>query len=144
MRADEYEYGRPLLARKLEDVRPGFVIFSFKKVAERFFGPFSGNGFVPGLRIGRALHHARPGREEGECRGPPLRASAPGAEVLSARLQQSDSHELAPLRCVSSGLRRPKVRVRGQDVAGRVEAVGKDVRWEANTRDCLARLPGEG
>jgi NADPH:quinone reductase-like Zn-dependent oxidoreductase len=28
---------------------------------------------------------------------------------------------------VSSGLRRPKVRVRGQDVAGRVEEVGKDV-----------------
>jgi TDG/mug DNA glycosylase family protein len=64
VRADEYEYGRPLLARKLEDVRPGFVIFSFKKVAERFFGPFSGNGFVPGLRIGRADVFIMPGPYE--------------------------------------------------------------------------------
>lgn len=64
VRADEYDYGRPLLARKLEDVRPGLVIFSFKKTAERFFGPFSGNGFVPGLRIGRADVFVMPGPYE--------------------------------------------------------------------------------
>jgi TDG/mug DNA glycosylase family protein len=64
VRADEYDYGRPLLAAKLEDVRPGLVIFSFKKAAERFFGPFSGNGFVPGLRIGRADVFVMPGPYE--------------------------------------------------------------------------------
>jgi TDG/mug DNA glycosylase family protein len=64
VRSDEYEYGRPLLARKLQGVRPGLVIFSFKKVAERFFGPFSGNGFVPGLRIGRADVFIMPGPYE--------------------------------------------------------------------------------
>lgn len=64
VRSDEYEYGRPLLAKKLEAARPRLVVFSFKKVAERFFGPFSGNGFVPGLRIGRADVFVMPGPYE--------------------------------------------------------------------------------
>src|SRR6266516_6400152 len=51
--------------------------------------------------------------------------------VLAASAHIGDWHFMTGLpylfRIAGSGLRAPKVRVRGTDVAGRVEAVGKDV-----------------
>jgi TDG/mug DNA glycosylase family protein len=44
--ADEYEFGRDLLIKKLQVNKPSLVIFTFKKTAEIIFGKFAGNGFV--------------------------------------------------------------------------------------------------
>jgi len=51
---DDYEFGRALLVKKLAEVRPRLVIFTFKRAAEKFFGNIEGNGFVRGLVIGSA------------------------------------------------------------------------------------------
>ena len=51
LRAAEFEHGRQLLVAKLEAHEPALVIFTFKKAAVTLFGPFPGNGFVPGLRL---------------------------------------------------------------------------------------------
>ncbi len=50
----EFEHGQNLLEAKLEANRPELVIFTFKKAAESLFGSFSGNGFVPDLRLGHS------------------------------------------------------------------------------------------
>lgn len=47
----DFEHGQNALEAKLEAHRPELVIFTFKKAAESLFGPFAGNGFVPGLRL---------------------------------------------------------------------------------------------
>jgi NADPH:quinone reductase-like Zn-dependent oxidoreductase len=53
--------------------------------------------------------------------------------VHAAGLDRGVWHVMAGLpyliRFVGFGVRRPKVRVRGMDLAGRVEAVGKDATW---------------
>lgn len=61
---DEYEYGKHLLVEKLEHFSPELVIFTFKKTATVLFGPFDGNGFVPGLRIGASEVFVMPGPYE--------------------------------------------------------------------------------
>jgi hypothetical protein len=113
VRSNEYEYGRPLPARKLQGVRPGLVILSFKKGAERFFRAVQRERLRTRAanRPSRRLRHARAVREEGECRSPPRRANAPGAEELFV-FSRSDSRELAALRCLAllplcERLRRP-------------------------------------
>jgi TDG/mug DNA glycosylase family protein len=64
VRQDDYEFGRTLLERKLAEVQPRLVIFSFKRAAEKFFGDFEGNGFVRGLKIGSARVFVMPGPME--------------------------------------------------------------------------------
>jgi double-stranded uracil-DNA glycosylase len=60
----EFDYGRPLLAEKLEAVAPEIVIFTFKKTAIRYFEAFAGNGFVPGLEIAGREVFVMPGPME--------------------------------------------------------------------------------
>jgi TDG/mug DNA glycosylase family protein len=44
--ADELDYGKSILIGKLETVRPGLVLFTFKKTANVIFGSFGGYGFM--------------------------------------------------------------------------------------------------
>jgi TDG/mug DNA glycosylase family protein len=64
VRSDEYEHGRRLLEAKLEQDRPGLVIFTFKETAKRLFGSFSGNGFVSGLQLAHSEVFVMPGPYE--------------------------------------------------------------------------------
>ncbi len=64
LRGEDYEYGRPILAAKLQEFRPGLVIFSFKQAAMKYFGSFEGNGFVRGLQAGDAQVFVMPGPYE--------------------------------------------------------------------------------
>ena len=64
VRPDDYEFGKALLERKLAEVKPRLVIFTFKRAAEQFFGDFKGNGFVRGLAIGSARVFVMPGPTE--------------------------------------------------------------------------------
>ena len=60
--------------------------------------------------------------------------------VLAASAHIGDWHFMTGLpylfRIAGSGLRAPKARVRGTDVAGRVEAVGKDVTQFSRAMRC--------
>lgn len=60
LRPEEYVYGTPLLAAKIEAVKPQLVIFTFKKTATILFGSFPGSGFI-GKRIGEAEVFVMPG-----------------------------------------------------------------------------------
>ncbi len=62
--AAEYEHGRGLLEAKLAKSRPQLVIFTFKKTAQTLFGPFAGNGFVPGLKLADSEVFVMPGPYE--------------------------------------------------------------------------------
>ena len=64
VRQDDYEFGKALLEKKLAEVSPRLVIFTFKRAAEQFFGDFTGNGFVRGLKIGSARVFVMPGPTE--------------------------------------------------------------------------------
>ena len=64
LRAEEYAYGRERPVAKLGEMRPGLVIFTFKKTAEVVSGKFAGNGFAPGLHIGRSDVFVMPGPYE--------------------------------------------------------------------------------
>jgi TDG/mug DNA glycosylase family protein len=64
VRQDDYEFGRAHLAKKLGEVGPQLVIFTFKRAAEKYFGDFEGNGFVRGLKIGSARVFVMPGPME--------------------------------------------------------------------------------
>ncbi len=64
VRDEEFTYGRKLLADKLEQNAVPLVIFTFKKAAREYFGPFQGNGLVPALRIGRSKVFVMPGPME--------------------------------------------------------------------------------
>jgi hypothetical protein len=44
--------------------RPELVIFTFKKTAQVLVGSFSGNGFVPGLRLAHSDVFVMPGTYE--------------------------------------------------------------------------------
>jgi TDG/mug DNA glycosylase family protein len=46
VRPEEFAFGKPLLRRKLADVCPDLVIFTFKATATALFGAFEGNGFI--------------------------------------------------------------------------------------------------
>lgn len=60
IRAEEFTRGKPLLSEKLEEMRPGLVVFSFKQTAEVLFGKFAGNGFI-GRELGGAPVFVMPG-----------------------------------------------------------------------------------
>jgi len=64
VRSEEFAHGRPLLEEKLEHHRPGLALFTFKKAAEKLFGPFAGNGFVPGLQLAHTDVFIMPGPYE--------------------------------------------------------------------------------
>jgi double-stranded uracil-DNA glycosylase len=65
---EDYEFGRALLEKKLAEIGPRLVIFTFKRAAEKFFGDFEGNGFVRGLAIGSARVFVMPGPMEERIR----------------------------------------------------------------------------
>jgi double-stranded uracil-DNA glycosylase len=64
VRPDEYRHGRELLETKLERLQPDLVIFTYKKTAEVLFGKFTGNGFMPGLRLAHSDVFVMPGPYE--------------------------------------------------------------------------------
>lgn len=64
LRPEEYRHGKDRLLEKLEENRPGLVIFTFKKTAEALFGKFSGNGFVPRLKVASSEIFVMPGPYE--------------------------------------------------------------------------------
>jgi TDG/mug DNA glycosylase family protein len=64
VRPEEYEHGKQLLFAKLDQHRPPLVIFTFKETAKKLFGSFSGNGFVPGLRLAHSDVFVMPGPYE--------------------------------------------------------------------------------
>lgn len=64
VRPEEYEHGRGLLEAKLEQHRPRLVIFTFKETAKKLFGSFSGNGFVPGMKLAHGDVFVMPGPYE--------------------------------------------------------------------------------
>ena len=64
VRPDDCDFGRARLEKKLAEVRPRLVIFTFKRAAEKSFGDFSGNGFVRGLAMGSARVFVMPGPME--------------------------------------------------------------------------------
>lgn len=63
--AAEFAHGRELLEAKLSEHKPELLIFTFKKTARVLFGPFDGNGFVPGLELAGARVFVMPGPYEG-------------------------------------------------------------------------------
>jgi double-stranded uracil-DNA glycosylase len=60
----EYQHGKQRLRSKLETFQPELVIFTFKKTAQVLFGPFSGNGFRPDLRLADSGVFVMPGPYE--------------------------------------------------------------------------------
>jgi TDG/mug DNA glycosylase family protein len=64
VRPEEYAHGRELLEAKLDRCRPDLVIFTFKKTAEALFGKFTGNGFMPDLRLAHSDVFVMPGPYE--------------------------------------------------------------------------------
>lgn len=60
----EYAHGRQLLLTKLAEIKPEFVIFTFKKTATVLFGQFGGNGFLPALRLADCQVFVMPGTYE--------------------------------------------------------------------------------
>lgn len=60
----EFKHGRELLEAKLAEHRPELIIFTFKKTAQTLFGPFDGNGFVPGLKPAHSGFFVMPGPYE--------------------------------------------------------------------------------
>jgi len=81
IRAAEYAHGRPLLAEKLTAAAPSIVIFTFKKVATKYFGAFQGNGFVPELEIASRPVFVMPGPMES------VTTARPTLDDLADRLQ---------------------------------------------------------
>ena len=61
IRLEEFQYGRPLLASKLEPLGASLIIFTFKAAAERYFGPLEGNGLMIGKNISGAKVFVMPG-----------------------------------------------------------------------------------
>jgi len=64
VRPTEFLHGRDLLDAKLDRFRPRLLIFTFKKTAEILFGKFSGNGFMPNLRLAHTDVFVMPGPYE--------------------------------------------------------------------------------
>jgi mismatch-specific thymine-DNA glycosylase len=64
LRRDEFKHGRNALVEMIEQHSPELVVFTFKDTAKAVFGPFPGNGFVPGLRVGKAKVYVMPGPME--------------------------------------------------------------------------------
>lgn len=60
----EFAHGRGLLEAKLAEHNPELVIFTFKKTAQTLFGPFAGNGFLPGLELAHSEVFVMPGPYE--------------------------------------------------------------------------------
>jgi TDG/mug DNA glycosylase family protein len=60
LRRAEFDYGRRLLAEKLEAVKPKVVIITFREAAERLFG----KGIVPGVTLAGADVFVMPGPYE--------------------------------------------------------------------------------
>jgi hypothetical protein len=71
-----------LLESKLNTLKPGLVIFTFKKSAEVMFGRFRGNGFEPDLNIAGADVFVMPGPYEDAAK------AAATLTKLSKRLAQ--------------------------------------------------------
>jgi len=61
VRPEDFEHGRDLLRKKIEEAQPRLVIFVFKKAATALFGPIRGNGLVPGRTLGGAGVFVMPG-----------------------------------------------------------------------------------
>jgi len=76
----EFEHGQNLFEAKLEAHRPELVIFTFKKAAESLFGSFSGNGFVPGLRLAHSEVFVMPAPYESNA------TVYPTLDILAERL----------------------------------------------------------
>lgn len=74
----EFAFGRNELRRKLLAADAPFAIFAFKEAAKRLFGPFDGNGEIPGLSIGKTKVLVMPGPYE----------AAATAEARLAELRQ--------------------------------------------------------
>jgi len=64
VRLAEFAHGRELLEAKLVEHNPALVVFTFKKTAQTLFGPFAGNGFVPGLHFADSDVFVMPGPYE--------------------------------------------------------------------------------
>jgi double-stranded uracil-DNA glycosylase len=62
---DEYKHGRKAVVDRVERYCPELVVFAFKPAAVAVFEQrFDGNGFVPGLRLGRSDVFVMPGSME--------------------------------------------------------------------------------
>ena len=68
LRRVEFDYGRRLLAEKLETVKPKVVIVTFREAAERLFG----KGTVPGITLAGADVFVMPGPYESRAAATPL------------------------------------------------------------------------
>ena len=70
LRRAEFDYGRKLLADKLDAVKPKVVIVTFREAAERLFG----KGRVPGITLAGADVFVMPGPYERRTAATPLLA----------------------------------------------------------------------
>lgn len=73
--AREFAYGKARLLEKIESIRPGLVIFTFKKAAETLLGQVAGNGIIDGRDVAGVPVFVMPG------------PYAPG-QVVEARLRE--------------------------------------------------------
>lgn len=80
--AEDRQYGRRLLERKLRDAAPQLVIFAFKSAAKTLFGRFEGNGFVPGVELAGCEVFVMPGPTES------TRTAAPTLRALASRVSE--------------------------------------------------------
>ncbi|MDQ3881083.1 MAG: hypothetical protein M3295_08430 [Chloroflexota bacterium] len=86
LRRAEFDYGRRLLAEKLDAVKPKVVIITFREAAERLFG----KGTVPGITLAGADVFVMPGPYERSAasRAPPRRTRCDRAPRLTPAAAQ--------------------------------------------------------
>lgn len=64
VKASEFRHRKDLLERKLDEIRPALVIFTFKKAATVMLGDVAGNGLLPGVELAGSPVFIMPGPYE--------------------------------------------------------------------------------
>jgi hypothetical protein len=82
----ELQHGRADLERKLEAAGAALVIFALKRAATTLLGPFEGNGFLRGLRVGSSEVFVVPGPYENRETATSDPGSAPAVGQAAAQL----------------------------------------------------------